>query len=243
MELRDRRVWDLRDLLGIAGEPPTSAGDGSSHEDTWYMRPLLPMHPRLVGKSHPFCTITGAALPSFLTQDEKTSIRRCIAASTRGENPVLRWKTPVVHGTQLKMTQVNLQELPLSPSRYRLVTQRANRSSASLLAADHVKVTVDMDAGDRTYFAGCLCFFADATGKHFVALRWLTEIPGVVLDPVSGLVPLTLSPVASTSSYSVLPVSVVTNGARLSSVGSKNYASLSPREEQAYVASNFSNAS
>jgi hypothetical protein len=111
------------------------------------------MHPRLVGKSCPFCTETGAALPSFLTQDEKTSIRRCIAASTRGENPVLRWKTPVVHGTQLKMTLVNLQELPLSPSRYRLVMLRAKRSSASLLTADHVKVTVEMDAGDRTYFA------------------------------------------------------------------------------------------
>ena len=243
MELRDRRVWDLRDLLGIAGEPPTSAGDGSSHEDTWYMRPQLPVHPRLVGKSHPFDTGREGALPSFLTPDEQRSIRRCIAADTRGDNPVLRWETPVVHGTQLKMTLVNLQELPLSPSRYRLATLRAKRSSASLLTADHVKVTVEMDAGDRTYFAGCLCFFADATGKHFVALRWLTEIPGVVLDPVSGLVPLTLSPVASTSSYSVLPVSVITNGACLSSVGSKIYASLSPREEQAYVASNFSNAS
>jgi hypothetical protein len=134
------------------------------------------------------------------------------------------------------MTLVNSQELPLSPSRYKLVTLRAKRSSASLLTADHVKVTVETDAGDRTHFAGCLCFFEDATGGHYVALRWLTEIPGVVLDPVSGLVPLT-------SSYSVLPVSVVANGACLSSVGSKIYASLSPREEQAYVASNFSNAS
>ena len=245
MELRDRRVWDLRDLLGIAGEPPTSAGDGnSSLQDTWYMRPQQPMHPRLVGPSHEFCTATGAGLPSFLTQDEQRSIRRCIAVATRGANPVLSWKPPVMSGAQLKMTLVNLQELPLSPSRYRLVTLRAKRSSsASILTADHVKVMVEMDAGERAYFAGCLCFFADASGGHYVALRWLTEIPGVVLDPASGLVPLALSPVDSTSSYSVLPVSAIANGACLSSVESKIYASLSPREERAYIASNFSNAS
>ena len=106
---------------------------------------------------------------TFLTGSNGITRSACIAADTRGDNPVLRWETPVVYGTQLKMTLVNLQELPLSPSRYRLVTLRAKRSPASLLTADHVKVTVEMDAGDRTYFAGCLCFFADATGKHFVA--------------------------------------------------------------------------
>ena len=105
------------------------------------------------------------------------------SAPSTTADPVLRWETPVVHGTQLKMTLVNLQELPLSPSRYRLVTLRAKRSPASLFTADHVKVTVEMDAGDRTYFAGCLCFFADATGGHHVALRWLTEIRGEVLGP------------------------------------------------------------
>jgi hypothetical protein len=45
--------------------------------------------------------------------------------SIAGENPVLRWKTPVVHGTQLKKTLVNLQELSLSPSRYRLTGHAA----------------------------------------------------------------------------------------------------------------------
>jgi hypothetical protein len=76
-----------------------------------------------------------------------------------------------MHGTQLKMTPVNLQELPLSPLRQKLVTLRAKRSPASFLTADHVKVTVEMDAGDRTCFAECLCFFADATGEHYVTLR------------------------------------------------------------------------
>ena len=56
--------------------PPTSAGDGSSHEDTWYMRPQLPVHPRLVGRSHHFCTERDAALPSLPslpTRPESTS--------------------------------------------------------------------------------------------------------------------------------------------------------------------------
>ena len=63
-------------------------------------------------------------------------------------------------------------------------------------------------------------------GHHCVALRWLTEIRGEVLGPGSGLVPYTFLPVASTSTYIAMHVSVITNGACLSSVGVKMYASL-----------------
>ena len=47
MELRDRRVWSLRDLLGIAGEPPTAAGDGSTEVESWYTNNQTPTHPTM----------------------------------------------------------------------------------------------------------------------------------------------------------------------------------------------------
>jgi len=63
-------------------------------------------------------------------------------------------------------------------------------------------------------------------GHHCVALRWLTAIRGEVLGLGDGLVPYTFQPVASTSTDIVMHVSVITNGACLSSVCVTMYAFL-----------------
>jgi len=244
MELRDQRIWSLRDLLGMANEPPTSAGDGSSHSicgDTWYASPQHPIHPRLVGKTRTFFASNGAGLPSWLTPNEKMALRRWVATATAGENPILKWQVPVLCGTNLTLTLANLQELPESPQRLQLLTLRAKRQPDRPFTADHVKVMVEMDERDRAYFGACLCFFVDSRGEHYVALRWLREIQGTVLHPASRLVPLRLSPVAETQSYSVLPVSAIANGALIAQTGSRIWACLSPHEEGAYIATNFSN--
>jgi hypothetical protein len=148
----------------------------------------------------------------------------------------------VLCGVQLKMTLENKQELPKSPRRYVLVTLRAKRRPDQPLSADHVKVRVQMDEGDRAYFAACVCFFVDSAGSLFVALRWLAEVPGVVVDPESELVPLKQTPVGATASYSVLPVAVIANGALIMQAQGKLWACLSPRETADYIASNYSNA-
>ena len=241
MELRDQRVWSLRDLLGMANEPPTSAGDGSSQIDTWYASAQHPIHPRLVGKTRTFFASDGAGLPSWLTPNEKMALRRCVAGARTGENPILKWQDPVLCGTNLKLTLANLPELPESPRRLQQITLRAQRQLDRPFTADHVKVMVEMDERDRAYFGACLCFFVDSRGEHYVALRWLREIQGTVLHPDSRIVPLRLSPVAETSSYSVLPVSAIANGALIAQTGSRIWACLSPREEDAYTATNFSN--
>jgi hypothetical protein len=98
-----------------------------------------------------------------------------------------------------------------------------------------------MDEGDRAYFAACVCFFVDSAGALFVALRWLAEVPGVVVDPDSELVPLKQTPVGATVSYSVLPVAVIANGALVIQANGKMWACLSPRELAEYIASNYSN--
>ena len=242
MELRDRRVWSLRDLLGIAGEPPTSAGDGSSDVESWYTQKQSPIHPRMVGAVKTYLPASGDGLPTWLEPAEATALRRSIAAATRGNDPTLKWENPVLCGVQLKLTLENKQELPDSPRRYVLVTLRAKRLPDRPLSADHVKVLVEMDEGDRAYFAACVCFFVDSAGSLFVALRWLAEVPGVVVDPDSELVPLKQTPVGATASYSIMPVAVISNGALVVRANGQMWACLSPRETSEYIATNYSNA-
>ena len=113
------------------------------------------------------------------------------------------------------------------------------------LALDYVKMDVDM--GDengpnyRSYFGRCMCFFRDANGDHFVALRWLAEVPGVISDLTTRLAPLTLSPAGSTDSYSVMSCAAIQNGAVVMAAEGKLYPLMSPREEQAYRMSNYNN--
>ena len=78
-------------------------------------------------------------------------------------------------------------------------------------------------------------------GIHYVGLRWLTEVEGVVLDPHARLAPLKMSPPGLNKSYSVLPVSAIMNGAQIVKANGKLLCSLSPREEKSHIATNFSN--
>ena len=86
-----------------------------------------------------------------------------------------------------------------------------------------------------------MCFFKDSNGEHFVAVRWLKEVPGVIIDPITRLAPLTMSPPASTDSYSVLPSNAIQNGAVVLSAEGKLYPLMSPREDQTYRMSNYTN--
>ena len=109
-------------------------------------------------------------------------------------------------------------------------------------ALDYVKVAVDMSGTDRLYFARCVCFCKDANDVHCIALRWLSEIPGVVLDPASQMAPFTMAPLWETKSFDILPASVILNGALVLPAAGKLRAIMSPREEQQYLSSNFQNA-
>ena len=109
-------------------------------------------------------------------------------------------------------------------------------------ALDYVKVAVDMSGTVRLYIARCVCFFKDANDVHYVALRWLSEIPGVVLDPASQMAPFTMAPLWETKSFDILPASVILNGALVLPAAGKLWAIMSPREEQHYLSCNFQNA-
>ena len=110
-------------------------------------------------------------------------------------------------------------------------------------ARDYVKLVVEEDAGKRIYFARCVCFFVDKNLTHFVAVRWLTEVPGVVLDPASRMAPFTMSPEGAIASYSVMPATAILNGALIVPSPGRLWALMSPREEQQYIAHNYMNSS
>jgi hypothetical protein len=110
-------------------------------------------------------------------------------------------------------------------------------------ALDYVKVAVGMSRTKRLYFARCVCFFKDANDVHYIALRWLTEIPGVVLDSASQMAPFTMAPIWETPSFDILPAPAILNGALVLPAAGKLWALMSPREEQQCLSSNYQNAS
>ena len=110
-------------------------------------------------------------------------------------------------------------------------------------ARDYVKLVVEEDAGKRIYFARCVCFFVDKNLTHFVAVRWLTEVPGAVLDPASRMAPFTMSPEGAITSYSVMPATAILNGALVVPSPGRLWALMSPREERQYIAHNYMNSS
>ena len=92
MRRRESRTWQLRGLLGLAGEPPTSAERGQE-EDSWY-KPIVGRQPTaLVGRSRKINADARTGLPACIPDLEILALWRVIneqSASAGGEDPVLR---------------------------------------------------------------------------------------------------------------------------------------------------------
>ena len=242
MRVREARTWMLRDLLGLAGELPTFA-DPSQDEDTWYTPIYKIQYPTLVCSKKPRRMDLEAktGLPSSMSPEETAALWRAIRVASSGDNPALTWAPPIRCASQMKLTLPDYQELPGSPRRLMQQTLRAMPDFQGKPALDYVKMDVDMDGHYRSYFARCVCIFVDSHNIHFIAVRWLTEVPGVVIDGTTLLPPLTMSPPGNTKSYSVMPATSIQNGALVLAAGNKLWPLLSPREEKAYILSNTHN--
>jgi hypothetical protein len=106
-------------------------------------------------------------------------------------------------------------------------------------AFDNVKIAVQVDdTHTRFYFGRCVAFLKDADDNVFVAVRWYSEVPGTILDPVVKLIPLTLAPDTLPQSYSIMPAHTILNGALIVPRKDLYWAMLSPREEKQYVLQN-----
>jgi hypothetical protein len=106
-------------------------------------------------------------------------------------------------------------------------------------AFDNVKIAVEVDENNaRFYFGRCVAFLKDDDDNVFVAVRWYSEVPGTILDPVVKLVPLTLAPDTRPESYSIMPEHTILNGALIVPRKDLYWAMLSPREEKQYLLQN-----
>jgi hypothetical protein len=103
---------------------------------------------------------------------------------------------------------------------------------------DCIKLAVEGHDGNvKLYFGRCLAFFCDIKRDHYVALRWFETCNGDnnVLDPIVQMPQLQLACSTKLSSYGVMPVSAILNGALLIPSTNKFYAVQSPREQRVYV--------
>jgi hypothetical protein len=235
LERKTMAMWVLRDLLHVAGEPPlvlSSTDDSTVHCE-------IDEQPRLLNlrRTTTLQTTTRIGLPHWLSPACVSAIFRGISALTAGDNPVLKWAPPLQVGTQLVLPIQDTQKMLFDPTRIKRIIFRALPKYQKAPAMDSVRVLIYNDAGTSGwYFGQCVAFVRDANNDHFCILRWYTR-----LDPphdLRGYMPLhafTLAPEHVTTSYSVLPVSCICNGAFMLPTSDNRFSLLlSPLESKNY---------
>ena len=122
MRLREGRTCDLRDLLGLAGEPPTSA-DPNQDEDTWYKPIIRVQHPTIVGRFKQLHMDEEKGLPKHLPPPDLHALWRDFRDGVWPASNT--WAPPVQCAAQMKLTLTDPLELPGSPRRLNQITFRA----------------------------------------------------------------------------------------------------------------------
>jgi hypothetical protein len=106
---------------------------------------------------------------------------------------------------------------------------------------DCVKFAVEgFDSTVKIIFGRCLAFFRDAIGDHYIAVRWFEACNGDrnVIDPIVQMPRVQDACIIATTSYGVMPVTALLNGALLIPNGELFYALQSPREQNVYITRN-----
>ena len=235
LERKTMQMWMLSDLLNVAGLPPLLL----SHKEGVALDCAIDEQPRLLNlrRTATLDTTRRIGLPHWLSPAATIAIFRSITALTAGENPVLKWIAPLQVGTQIILPIQDAQKMVFDPSRIKRMIFRALPKYQNAPAIDSVRVLID-DGNDGSgwFFGQCVAFLRDAHDDHYIILRWYTR-----LDPpnyLRGCIPLhefILAPEHVTTSYSVLPVSCVCNGAFMVPTSNNRFSVLlSPLESKNY---------
>ena len=123
-----------------------------------------------------------------------------------------------------------------SKKRYVRLTFRATAKFHGKAMWDCAKFAVEgFDSSVKIFFGRCL-----ANGDHYIALRWFEACNGDrnVIDPIVQMPRLQEACITATTSYGVMPVSALLNGALLIPNGNLFYALQSPREQDVYLTRN-----
>jgi len=120
-------------------------------------------------------------------------------------------------------------------------TFRATAKFHGKVMWDCAKFAVEgFDSSVRIFFGRCLAFFRDDQGAHYIALRWFEACHGDhnVIDPIVQMPRLQEACITAPTSYGVMPVSALLNGALLIPSGDLFYAFQSLREQDVYFPRN-----
>jgi len=150
----------------------------------------------------------------------------------------IQWRPPIQACKAIAMHFIDRQQLPDDEDRYVRVILRAQPFFQNKSGTANVKVAVASDAGIKIYFAKCIVFLKDNHDDYFVVLQWYDVVGREPFDTVSGLIQLVLRPPNVTTSFSVMPIDSVINGALVTKSEDKLWVLLSPRETKAYAKTN-----
>ena len=246
LERRNTQAMQLRDLLHLIGE-----------------KPLIPNVEKRIARvrgcsAHLLNVKTGlrnldivmrTGLPQELPQAAVDAIFRGIERSTARNNTILEWTPPLKVGQQMKLTLEDKQLLLADPLRRSIVVLRALPLFQGRIAYDCVKVLLTEPNNDEpsVYFGKCIAFISDQKSQHYVVLHWFDRREQVTgFDFLSNVPSFRLARIDKTSSYSVLPVDCIMNGAVMMPEptpgfdpatpppNTRYWALLSPREHEQY---------
>ena len=233
---KNMQAWTLRDVLHAGGLPTMEDCDDMGA----YFRPPHRMDPNLVGHKTVFLIQNdGKGLPMSLSSD----VRRVLLGAIKRDiaNEVLQWRIPITIASSMSVSLRNRSAPFDSKNRYDRRTFRASAKFHGKAAWDCAKFAVEgNDSTVKIFFGRCLAFFRDANGDHYIALRWFEACNGDrnVIDPIVQMPRLQEACITAPTSYGVMPVSALLNGALLIPNGNLFYALQSPREQDVYLTRN-----
>ena len=231
---KDMRLWTLRDVLHAGGLPNMETHPSDDFLGTEPVKVPSLVGPKLIFQyGNDTCGKPIKALENEVNRVLLNAVLRDV------NNGVLQWLPHINVSSAISLTLRNRLAPIQSKRRYIKKVFRATSNFHSKEVWDCVKVAVEgSDANVKLYYGRCLAFFCDIKGDHYVALRWFETCNGDnnVLDPIVQMPQLQLACSTKLSSYGVMPVSAILNGALLiPSTNNKFYAVQSPREQRVYV--------
>ena len=246
MQHKDERSWMLHNVLAAANLPPVSTAynvDEMSNTYALIKEPAIPKLPTLTGALTTLSLPQCGGLPLDLTSDERKALRLAIIQAVVRE--LIVWEEPIMVGTAMSFTVVNVHEPGHSDNKIVPIVLRAKRIFRGRPAWDNVKLLVDEEGGARLYFGRCMAFFRDKHGSVFVGIRWYQNVTanGEALDETAMLPRLKLTKINVTirdvlESVSILPAASIINGALLIPYNDEYWAMQSSVEQGQYISNN-----
>ncbi len=177
--------------------------------------------PSFVGQSSGLNLVHEAGMPNHITGVEAAAIFRAIKLNTTtningnvaAQNKPVVWQPPI-HACKAMITHfTDRQLLDDDEDKVVRIILRAQPFFQNKPGHANVKVAVEYDRGVKVHFGKCVVFLKDSKDEYFVVLQWYDQEGPEPFDSVSGLVQLVLRPPNVRTSYSIMPIASIINGA------------------------------